>query len=454
MKMMKFLVAAGVSWCVGLTCAADPTVSNVTISQEGRQTVTITYSLTGDPGIVTLEILNNGEPINGEYVQYVMGDVNKLVQPTTESEVRTIKWQAEKGWAQQNFETAVISARVTAWTTNAPPNVLVVDLSDGAMRYYTDESYLPCGGLTNDLYRLSQMVFRRIPAAGVETTLGGLGGEYTWQDVSSGKKEGPHKVKFSKDYYMGVFEVTQGQWSKVHSQNNSLFTNLSYYATRPVENISYTLIRGSVWTPSNNVSPTASSFIGKLRTLTSAAFDLPTECQWEYAAHGGTTTTFYNGYTSTFGTDSSKQSEAEAELSKLARWKSNGGWVDGTTTPDLACTTENGPARVGSYLVSEYGLYDMLGNVSEICREPSINTNYREWSTTDITDPVSSQAYNSNTISGISDYSSTGGRLLLKGGSWDGIFCTCVPSYLETGKWSSESASSAGCRIILEIPQP
>ncbi len=469
MRLVRFIGASVCALCAGVLFAAESVVSDVTISQAAeRDPVTITYRLTGDPSIITLEILNNGEPVAGERVQYVTGDANKLVEPTAEGEVRTIKWQADKAWPQQQFTDAAISARVTAWTTNAPPNVLVVDLSDGAMRYYTDESYLPYGGLTNDLYRLSQMVFRRIPAAGVETTLGGKGNEYAWQQTGAGGREAPHKVKFSKDFYMGVFEVTQGQWSKVYSRNPSSYTNLTYTETRPVEGVGYSQIRGSatsgisVWTPANNVAPSSSSFIGKLRTRTGAAFDLPTECQWEYAAHGGTDEMFYNGHTYITTpnggdkVDATVLAEAQANLSLLGRWQGNGGCLTGSTWAPFDCTTEYGTARVGSYLPSDYGLYDMLGNVREICREPAMLENGngpRAWSETDYVDPVSSQAYNVKTLEEI-DTSQCGGATLQKGGSWRDPWYVCRPSFASADFYTWEGRSWAGCRIILEIPQP
>ena len=460
------IFAFGLLLSATVVFAAEPTVSNVEMSQSARGAVTITYNLTGADGIVTLEILKDNEPIDGTFVQYVRGDVNKLVAASDET--RTIKWQADKSWPDQQFASGAISARVTVWTTNAPPNVLVVDLSDGAMRYYTDESYLPYGGLTNDTYRLSQMVFRRIHAAGVTATLGGKGNEYSWQPTSKGEREAAHTAKFSKDYYMGVFEVTQGQWSKVFKFGNpSAFSNLSCNETRPVEKVGYGNIRGSAtsgisyWTPTNDVAPKASSFIGVLRTLTGAAFDLPTECQWEYAAHGGDDHTFYNGHTYIAspkggGTvDETVTAEAEANLSLLGRWRGNGGYVNGTTVPDLSCTTEYGSARVGSYLPNAYGLYDMLGNVRETCRETCIystssGSTRREWSETDNVDPVSSQAYGAQTFDA-ADYSETGGSALIKGGAWSDLWYKCIPSAAESDIYGWEGKSHAGCRIILEI---
>ena len=470
MKLQKSIFACAVAAAaLGVAQAADPTVGDVTISQAGRQSVTITYRLAGDPAIVTLEILNKGEPVDGALVQYVMGDVNKLVQPTADGEVRTIKWQAEKSWPQQLFTDAVISARVTAWATNAPPDVLVVDLSDGAMRYYADESYLPGGGLTNDMYRLSQMVFRRIPAAGVETTLGGKGKEYTWQPTGTGEREAAHKVRFANDYYLGVFEVTQGQWSKIYKKGNpSSFKNMDCNGTRPVETVGYSQIRGSAtsgidyWTPANGVEPKSDSFCGKLRALTGAAFDLPTECQWEFAAHGGTEEMFYNGRTyftcvdpGTGRADDMLVAAARTNLTLLARWSGNGGVVDGM--PDLrnkdsdfsAYTAENGTARVGSYLPNGYGLYDMLGNVRETCREMGITgTSLRSWSATDITDPVSSWAYNSSVeiVDG-----SPGGYALTKGGAWFDDWDTCRPGAVSADFYGWEGKRWAGFRVIFEI---
>ncbi len=460
--------------CMGAACfasaaiAALPVVSDVKMSQQGYRTVTMTYRLSEAPGIITLEILKDGEPIEGTLVREVTGDANKLIQPTTGDEVRTIKWSAYKDWPDQAFKTPTVSARVTAWATNTPPNVLVVDLESGAMNYYLDESYLPAeGGISNDVYRTSKMVMRLIPAGGVETTLGGFENEYKWQFTSTCNKEARHKVRFTKDFYMGVFEVTQAQWSKLRSDSPSAFKNQEYSATRPVESVWYSAIRGSstsgisYWTPINGVLPKTDSFIGKLSTLTGAAFDLPTECQWEFAAHGGTEEMFYNGHTyftctdpSTGAEDSTLLAAVKANLSLLGRWQGNGGWIDGTTAPDEAtCTTEYGTARVGSYLPNAYGLYDMLGNVREICREMGCNNSLRAWSATDITDPVSSWAYDSSVEikpDSTGGYTA-GGFALLKGGAWCDEWGTCRPGAVAPNFYGWEGKKWAGFRVILEI---
>ena len=63
------------------------------------------------------------------------------------------------------------------------------------------------------------------------------------------------------------------------------------------------------------------------------AVRMPTEGEWEFAAHGGTSTTYY------WGVD---------VASKYAYY--------GQTS---------GPEKVGKYTPNEYGLYDMAGNVAE-----------------------------------------------------------------------------------------
>ena len=462
-EMSAFALCAVAACLANAAVASLPVVSDVAIRQHGHRAVTITYRLSDAPGIVTFEILKDGEPIDPALVQSVTGDANRLVEPTGDGEVRTIKWQAHKDWPEQAVLASSISARVTAWATNTPPKVLVVDLEDGTMRYYLDESYLPEGGLTNDLYRTSKMVFCRIPAGGVETKLGGFDNEYAWQFTSTSNREARHKVHLTKDFYMGVFEVTQAQWLKLRSDNPSSFKNPDYSATRPVETVYYGAIRGSstsgtsYWTPANGVEPRTDSFIGKLRTLTGAAFDLPTECQWEFAAHGGTDEMFYNGHTyftcidpGTGKSDNTLLAAVRANLSLLGRWMGNGGYVDGETEPDVTnCTTNNGTMRVGSYLPNGYGLYDMLGNVCETCREMGVNTTLRAWSATDITDPVSSWAYDS-TVEIVNG--SAGGFALIKGGAWMHDWDSCRPASVLANFYGWEGKKWAGFRVILEVP--
>lgn len=78
-----------------------------------------------------------------------------------------------------------------------------------------------------------------------------------------------HKVLISNYFYIGKYEITQGQWKKVMGNNPSYFNKNSLNA--PVEWIS--------WNDSR-------LFCDKLN------FKLPTEAQWEYACRAGTTGAF------------------------------------------------------------------------------------------------------------------------------------------------------------------
>lgn len=100
----------------------------------------------------------------------------------------------------------------------------------------------------------------------------------------------------------------------------------------------------------------ADSFFGKLRKLTGlTSLDLPTDAQWEYAARAGSGGPYYGGL-----------AYGDANLATIARYRGNG-YVDGTTVPEQGCSTDVGTASVGSYLPNVWGLYDMLGNVDEMC---------------------------------------------------------------------------------------
>ncbi|MFH1377718.1 MAG: formylglycine-generating enzyme family protein, partial [Planctomycetota bacterium] len=136
-----------------------------------------------------------------------------------------------------------------------------------------------------------------------------------------------HTVNISKDFYIGVFEVSQRQWFEVMGSWPSYFT--SDRDKRPVEQISWNDIKGS------------SGFIDTISQRTGISFDLPTEAEWEYCCRAGT-----NSYFS-FG-DSSGDAY---------RWSSsNSDTGNGNETHE-----------VGTKLPNPWGLYDMHGNVCEWC---------------------------------------------------------------------------------------
>ena len=143
--------------------------------------------------------------------------------------------------------------------------------------------------------------------------------------------EGPvHRVRITKPFYLGVYEVTQGEYEQLTGKNPSKFKG----ATRPVEMVSW---------------EDAVEFCRKLSAKEGQKYRLPTEAEWEYACRAGTTTPF------SFG------SVLNGEQANCA-----GNYPYGTDTkgPMKAETTP-----VGSYRPNAFGLYDMHGNVWEWCQD-------------------------------------------------------------------------------------
>jgi len=123
--------------------------------------------------------------------------------------------------------------------------------------------------------------------------------------------------------------------------------------------VSYEDIRGASagagWPANGDVD--AGSFMGQLRSKTGKLFDLPTESQWEYAGRAGTTTPLNSGH-HLLGFDS------DPRMDEVGRYQYNGGGTNGTPSH---VDTSAGSAKVGSYAVNSWGLYDTHGNVLELC---------------------------------------------------------------------------------------
>ena len=141
--------------------------------------------------------------------------------------------------------------------------------------------------------------------------------------------EGPvHEVKISKGFYLGKYEVTQGQWEAV----------MGTTPWRGKDNV-----RSGSDYPAVYVSwEDAQEFIGRLNSAAgSEVYRLPTEAEWEYACRAGTTTRW------SFGDD-------ESQLTHYA-WYTANAWAVG----------EKYGHRVGTKRANAWGLYDMHGNLWE-----------------------------------------------------------------------------------------
>jgi formylglycine-generating enzyme required for sulfatase activity len=327
------------------------TAASISQSQDSSQLVTITYTLENAPAIVTVDIQTNGVSIGARNFANVEGDVNRVVGVGN----HTITWDAKVSWPSNKVSLAKGGARavVTAWETNSPPDYIVADLTkDNTLYYYTCEDALPGGLLGTPVYRTTHLVMKRIRAKGIPWTMG-TGTGYT--------------VTLTNDFYMGVFEVTQGQWEALRGSSDAAkakFTLESDKRMRPFDYATYNRARMNKY-PAN---PTDGSLLGVIRSKTGIIAELPTEAQWEYAARAGNVEGHWG--------DGSAYGESTQDANLPGRYRYNGGYAGddysikityGSTGTAPTYGVTNGTAWVGSYAPNNFGLYDMNGNCWELC---------------------------------------------------------------------------------------
>jgi formylglycine-generating enzyme required for sulfatase activity len=137
------------------------------------------------------------------------------------------------------------SCRLACSAQAGPPSALymVIDLSGGPQATAYPVTYLeaaPADLLTDEAYKTSKVVLRRIPAGKFL-----MGSPET--EVGRDGIEKQHLVTLTQDFYIGVFPVTQGQWKRVMGSNSSYYPSSEKL---PVENISWeTDMRGGNWPP-------------------------------------------------------------------------------------------------------------------------------------------------------------------------------------------------------------
>ena len=397
--------------------AAEPAISNVNVHQRWpwSRLVDIDYALTCDDSNrvdIAIAAYNGSEALTLP-MSSLSGDIYGMSQQGMHHFV----WDPAKS-VYTNELLTLFHMRLTP--TNSP-TYMIVDLTKNAGDQ-NQITYLFCGtnvwyDVTNDTqYMTSKLVLRRIAA-----------GAFT--NASS------QKATLTKDAYVGVFEVTQAQWTNVMGSStwpSCNFTNSDCRATRPVEHVAYVTLRGTSagtnWPGSGAVDD--SSFIGKLRSKTAMPFDLPTETQWEYACRAGTTTVFNDGdpTANTSGT-------TNRWLDKLGRYQYNGGQLCTNGVwfyPPFNCGDTNATAKVGSYQPNRWGLYDMHGNVHELCLD------WYSGSMTGGADPVGPS-------------SNSGTNRIIRGGAWFNPASQCTSAF-RFPHGQTTSHDQVGLRVCISLP--
>ena len=240
------------------------------------------------------------------------------------------------------------------------------------------------------------VTFKMMPVEGGTFMMGN-----TWEQDISGVNglelpEPVHEVTLSS-YSIGQTEVTQELWTAVMGYNPSEHNEWHNFINPqgPVENMSW---------------DECMEFIARLNEMTGLSFRLPTEAEWEFAARGGNRSMPYSYSGSRY-------------LNEVAWNEDNAhNWQGGVY----------GPQTVALLLPNELGLYDMSGNVRELCQDW-----YGPYSAEPQTNPTGPE---------------TGDKRVTRGGSFadDDNDCCCA-SRRHTYEFPFEGGNLLGFRLVMEL---
>lgn len=199
-----------------------------------------------------------------------------------------------------------------------------------------------------------------------------------------------HKVQISEPFYLGKTEVTQKQWREI--MRTTPWSSLSGVQEDDESPAVYV-----AWSDVH-------AFIGKLNQKDKAKYRLPTEPEWEYACRAGSDKAYCFG-------------EELNERNKYA-------WFDLATQ-----NSRNEHAqKVGLKLSNQFGLFDMHGNVWELCED------------TYLKDYIVSE--NDQNITDNDKY------VVIRGGSWTNKIEFCRSAYRGRGL-RSYRGNDLGFRLVL-----
>jgi formylglycine-generating enzyme required for sulfatase activity len=216
-----------------------------------------------------------------------------------------------------------------------------------------------------------------------------------------------HEVEITRPFYLGVFTVTQEQYQAVMKSNPSHFHSKGRGAAKvagldtsafPVEQASW---------------QDAADFCRRLtkkerKSRPGMTYRLPSEAEWEYACRAGTTTPFHFG---------------EQITPALANYDVGKGYGGGPTGK-----SRKRPVPVGTHVPNAFGLYEMHGNVWNLCLDDR-----REYDAKAVADPLGP---------------TVGDGVLIRGGGWDSWPWGCRSAY-RCGYGRASHNMHVGFRVAL-----
>ena len=391
---MKLAFMAVVGLLAGGVLSAE--VSNVTIRQDWpwSDDVKVTYELSGastdNPVELVITTTSEGQPVAITPSAWV-GETCSI----TENGTRTLHLDVKKAFrsgamALSAFKVDIAARPATAASTEVLYRIFdldtakVTDVTRGELlngKYgsvETDFGAIGPGykttlddvviwtGVTNDIaYKTTKLVVRRIPA-----------GSFKGYKVGATPPK-EDNMSFSFDYWIGVFEMTRAQATKIGHGSRKDSPELAWTNTIPTHRVqNYDIYgAGTVRNGTTNRLDLTTGILPNLRKKFKVGddypydFELPSQTQWVRAMRAGADGYYYDGCLKPVNL------QTNDEFAALGKYLGNGGMVE---NPDGSISTNM--TVVGQFRPNAYGLYDMLGNVREATRDVSEVTT-AQWTT-------------------------------------------------------------------------
>lgn len=323
--------AAAAAMFSATASAASITVDSVVQRWPWNNKLDITYTVSGGQNVAAETFARIVFTANMGGTAYTIDGVHDVGASANDG-THTVTWTPPAGLRATG---CTMTAQLLSADNPSGDDYLIVDLTASdpseAVSY---EGVLASQDDSNarynvDAYKQSKIVLRKVPAG-------------TYQTGTSGSFKDSNGVKAwttARAYYIGVFEVTKGQYNRLLGSGN-------YLDASPKNGISWNVFRANV-APNEQIPEVDSNTGTFLQRLNYKAgnkfgFDLPTEVMYEIAARAGTTTDFY--------------------------WGSNDMvWANVVGNTSISA--------VGSRPANPWGLYDMAGNVWDFCLDDTSLSN-------------------------------------------------------------------------------